>query len=463
MLNEFLDTIHKYKMLDADKQNIIIIGVSGGADSICLLDLFLKIKKKFDLKIIVAHLNHNLRGEESNRDENFVKDICACQNEEIIFEHRKICVKSFAQEKKINIEEAGRLCRYKFFWDLCKKYSANKIATAHNKNDNVETVLMNLIRGCGSDGFSGIKPIQNKIIRPLINISRDEIEIYCQKNNLDFVTDSSNLNCFYTRNKIRNKIMPVLREINPNFLDTIVRSIKIIDMENNYLEQEAKKIINGFDCSGKNFFLDLEKINGLPDVLQNKVVYVMIKKILGDGFCYKNINAVLGLIKKNNGKKVFIGKNFVAEKSFDKIIFYNLDESEKNKNAFEYKIKLDEIIFVSQIKKYILMSEKRFFDVKNIFSEKIVLFTKEFYCDNVEKLIIRNYRTRDRIFFEGFGHKELKKIFSEKKIVSRERHNIPVLAIDSDVVWIMNKDIDIISNGVGLYKKKYFIYILGDM
>ena len=109
------------------------------------------------------------------------------------------------------------------------------------------------------------------------------------------------------------------------------------------------------------------------------------------------------------------------------------------------------------------MSEKRFFDVKNIFSEKIVLFTKEFYCDNVEKLIIRNYRTRDRIFFEGFGHKELKKIFSEKKIVSRERHNIPVLAIDSDVVWIMNKDIDIISNGIGLYKKKYFIYILGDM
>ena len=209
--------------------------------------------------------------------------------------------------------------------------------------------------------------------------------------------------------------------------------------------------------------MDLKKINGLPNVLQNKVVYVMIKKILGDDFCYKNINAVLGLIKKNNGKKVFIGKNIIAEKSFDKIIFYNLVESEKNKTVFEYKIKLDEIIFVNQIKKYILVSEKKFFDVKNIFSEKIVLFTKEFYCDNVEKLIIRNYRTRDRIFFEGFGHKELKKIFSEKKIVSRERHNIPVLAIDSDVVWIMNKDIDIISNGIGLYKKKYFIYILGDM
>ena len=450
-------------MLDTDKKNIIVIGVSGGADSICLLDLFLKVKKKFDLKIIVAHLNHDLRGEESDRDENFVKDTCAYQNEKIIFEHKKICVKNFAQEKKINLEEAGRLCRYKFFGDLCKKYSANKIATAHNKNDNVETVLMKLIRGCGSNGFSGIKPVQNKIIRPLINISRDEIEIYCQKNNLDFVTDTSNLNCFYTRNKIRNKIMPVLKEINPNFLDTIVRSVKIIDMENNYLEQEAKKIIISFGCNKKNFFLDLKKINGLPDVLQNKIVYVMIKKILGDGFCYKNINAVLGLIKKNKGKKVYIGENFVAEKSFDKIIFYNLDESEKNKNTFEYQIKLNEIIFISQIEKYILVSKKNFFDVKNVFSEKIVLFTKEFYCDNVEKLIIRNYRTRDRIFFEGFGHKELKKIFSEKKIASRERHNIPVLAIDSDIVWIMDKDIDIISNGIGLLKKKYFIYILGDM
>lgn len=416
MLNKFLDAIYKYKMLDTDKKNIIVIGVSGGADSICLLDLFLRVKKKFDLKIIVAHLNHDLRGEESNRDENFVKDTCAYQNEEIIFEHKKICVKNFAQEKKINLEEAGRLCRYKFFGDLCKKYGANKIATAHNKNDNVETVLMKLIRGCGSNGFSGIKPVQNKIIRPLINISRDEIEIYCQKNNLDFVTDSSNSNCIYTRNKIRNKIMPVLKEINPNFLDTIVRSIKIIDMENNYLEQEAKKIINSFGCDKENFFLDLKKINGLPYILQNKIVYVMIKKILGDDLCYKNMNAVRGLIKKNNGKKVFIGKNFVAEKSFDRIIFYNLNEIEKNRNTFEYKIKLDEIIFISQIKKYILVSEKKFFDVKNIFSGKIVLFTKEFYCDNVEKLIIRNYRTRDRIFFEGFGHKELKKIFLRRKL-----------------------------------------------
>ena len=245
-------------MLDTDKKNIIVIGVSGGADSICLLDLFLKVKKKFDLEIIVAHLNHDLRGEESDRDENFVKDVCAYQNEKIIFEHKKICIKNFAQEKKINLEEAGRLCRYKFFGDLCKKYVANKIAIAHNKNDNVETVLMKLIRGCGSNGFSGIKPVQNKIIRPLINISRDEIEIYCQKNNLDFVTDSSNLNCFYTRNKIRNKIMPVLKEINPNFLDTIVRSIKIISMENNYLEQEAKKIINGFDCDKKKLFFGFE-------------------------------------------------------------------------------------------------------------------------------------------------------------------------------------------------------------
>ena len=465
MLNKFLDTINQYKMLDMKKKNLVVIGVSGGADSICLLDLFLKIKKKFDLKIIVAHLNHDLRGKESDRDENFVKNICAkqYQNKKIIFEYRKICVKNFAKEKKINLEEAGRLCRYNFFRDLCKQYDADKIATAHNKNDNVETVLMKLIRGCGSDGFSGIRPIQNKIIRPLINISRDEIEIYCKKNNLDFVTDSSNLDSFYTRNKIRNKIMPVLKEINPNFLDTIVRSIKIIDTENNYLRQKAEKIINGFVCDKKNFFLDLDKINCLPNILQNKIVYLMIKKILGDGFCYKNINSVLELIKKNNGKKVFIGKNIVAEKSFNKIIFYDLGKKIKNITAFEYKIKLNEIIFISQIKNYILISEKKFFDIKNIFSEKIVLFTKEFYCDNVEKLIIRNYRTGDRIFFDGFGHKELKKIFSEKKILSRERRNIPVLAIDNNVVWIMDKNIDIISNGVGLLKKKYFIYILGDI
>ena len=465
MVNKFLDTIYKYKMLDNKKKNVIILGVSGGADSICLLNLFLRAKKNFDLKIIVAHLNHSLRGFESDRDENFVTNLCTqvYQQEKIILEKKKIDVKKFAYEKKINLEEAGRVCRYKFFFDLIKKYNGHKIVTAHNKNDNVETILMKLIRGCGSDGFTGINPNQNKIIRPLIEISRCEIESYCQNNKLNFVMDSSNLNCDYTRNKIRNKIMPVLKEINSNFLNAITESSKIISQENNYLTEKAKCIVRNFVWDKKNLFLDINKIKNLPDTLKNKTIYMILKKISEISVCQKKINSVLGLISKERNKKIFLGKNIIAQKEFDKIVFYNLNKKRNNESVFEYKIKPEEIIFIKQMEKYILISNNNYLGTENIFASMIIFCKKSFYCDNMQKIVVRNYKTGDKIFFKGFGHKKLKKIFSEKKILNNERFCIPLLAINNQIIWIIDKKIDIISNDTGIQKKKYFIYILGDI
>ena len=465
MVNKFLETIYKHKMLDDKKKNVVVLGVSGGADSVCLLNLFLRAKKNFDLKIIVAHLNHNLRGVESDRDENFVTNICTHEykQEKIILEKKKIDVKKFAHEKKINLEEAGRVCRYEFFFDLIKKYNGDKIATAHNKNDNVETILMKLIRGCGSDGFAGINPNQDKIIRPLIEISRCEIENYCQNNKLDFVTDSSNLNCEYTRNKIRNKIMPILKEINPNFLNTITESSKIISQENNYLAEKAKYIIKSCGCNEESLFLDINKIKSLPDVLKNKVIYMVLKRISEISICQKKVNTVLSLITKNRGKQIFLGKNIIAKKEFDKIVFYNLNKKRNNESVFEYKIKPEEIIFIKQIEKYILVSKKNNLDTGNIFANMIILCKKSFYCDNLGRIVVRNYKTGDKIFFFCFLHKKLKKIFSEKKILNDERFRIPLLAINSQIIWIMDKRIDIISNNAGVQEKKYFIYILGDI
>ena len=322
---------------------------------------------------------------------------------------------------------------------------------------------MKLIRGCGSDGFAGINPNQDKIIRPLIEISRCEIENYCQNNKLDFVTDSSNLNCEYTRNKIRNKIMPILKEINPNFLNTITESSKIISQENNYLAEKAKYIIKSCGCNEESLFLDINKIKSLPDVLKNKVIYMVLKRISEISICQKKVNTVLSLITKNRGKQIFLGKNIIAKKEFDKIVFYNLNKKRNNESVFEYKIKPEEIIFIKQIEKYILVSKKNNLDTGNIFANMIILCKKSFYCDNLGRIVVRNYKTGDKIFFSGFGHKKLKKIFSEKKILNDERFRIPLLAINSQIIWIMDKRIDIISNNAGVQEKKYFIYILGDI
>ncbi len=405
----------------------IIVAVSGGIDSSVLLNLFLRIQNLFDLQLIVAHLNHGLRQNESDDDEKFVADLCA-QNK-IIFEAKKINVKDFARKNKFSIEEAGRICRYDFFSHLLTKYNADKIATAHNKNDNAETILMKLIRGCGS--FSGIMPVNKKIIRPLINIERAQIETYCYENNISYRIDSSNLNCEYTRNKIRNIILPQILSINPNFIDTISRSTKIISDENNFLNQLALKNINSNKIS-------VTKLKSLPQVLQKRIIRIIIR----DEISSKHINSIIELLDKPNGKKISLPNNITVEKNFDEIMFFY-----NHNYNFEYELKLNQITFIPQLNKFLLVSDKKNSNC-----------TKIFYCDNINKITVRNYRCGDKIFFKNFGHKKLKNIFNQNKIWPHIRQSIPLLTVNDIVIWIMNTDI-ITNYDTG---KIYFIHTWED-
>ena len=202
----------------------LLFGVSGGPDSICLVDILNCIKNEGNLnfEIIVAHINHLIR-EDADDDEEFVKKYCA--NKGIIFESKKLDILSIAKQNKTGTEETGREERYKFFDYVLKKYNANKISTAHTKCDNAETVLMNVIRGSGTKGLNGIRAKRNEIfIKPLIEISRDEIETYCKEKNLNPRYDKTNDENIYTRNKIRNILIPLIKEeFNPNIIDTLFR------------------------------------------------------------------------------------------------------------------------------------------------------------------------------------------------------------------------------------------------
>ncbi len=193
-----------------DRGDTVVVGVSGGADSVCLLHFLSTIRGEYDIVLKAVHINHGIRGEEAERDEIFVKSLCEKLCVELFTFHRD--VPSLAKEFGLGIEECGRRVRYEAFSSL----NADKIAVAHTSSDNFETVLFNLIRGTSLTGISGIKPKRDKIIRPLINITRSEVEDYCAENELDYIIDSTNLSTEYTRHKIRHNVIPILKSINPS-------------------------------------------------------------------------------------------------------------------------------------------------------------------------------------------------------------------------------------------------------
>ena len=226
MIEEVLKTIEQYNLIeDGDK---IVLAVSGGPDSIAMLDILRQLRDEIKFEIYVVHINHNIRGKDADEDEEYVKKYC--ENYNIKCFSKKIDVPTIAQNEKIGTEEAGRKVRYEYFDEILQKTNSNKIGIAHNKNDKVETIIMHLLRGSGVSGLRGIEPIrENKFIKPLIECDRQEIEKYCKENNLQPRIDKTNFENEYTRNKIRNIVIPYIKEqFNPNIIETITRLSEVI-------------------------------------------------------------------------------------------------------------------------------------------------------------------------------------------------------------------------------------------
>ena len=236
MLEEqILKTIKKYELIK--NGDTIVIGVSGGPDSMALLNSLINLNEKNGLhyKIVVSHINHGIR-EEADSETLFVQEFC--KEKQISCYVKKEKVEKLAKVQKIGTEEAGRKLRYDFFEEVATKENANKIATAHNANDNAETVLMNIIRGSGTSGLKGIEAERDgKFIRPLIECTRNEIEEYCKEQNLKPKYDKTNMKNIYTRNKIRNILIPLIqKEFNPNIVSSLNRMSQIAKEENEYLQ-----------------------------------------------------------------------------------------------------------------------------------------------------------------------------------------------------------------------------------
>lgn len=316
MLNKVLQTIKKYNLIQENDK--IVIGVSGGPDSMCLLDSLYCLKSVLNIEIVVAHINHMIR-KEADEETEYVQNYCKQKNIQCYI--KKVDVQNLAKQQKLGTEEMGRKIRYQFFDEVAKKICANKIATAHTANDNAETVLMNVLRGSGISGLKGIDIKRKKFqganednideiifIRPLRECTRAEIEDYCKQNNLNPKIDKSNFENIYNRNKVRNLLIPYLqKEFNPNILEGLNRLSEIASEEEEYFTQVIKQQYENLKIgeNEKEIILDLNKFNKLPKVIKSRLILYTINIVNGNlqGISKIHIEDIIMLCKNNIGNK----------------------------------------------------------------------------------------------------------------------------------------------------------------
>ncbi len=329
MLEKVLNTIKKYNLIENGDR--IVLGVSGGPDSICMLNILNDIRndKKLHMEfdIIVAHVNHLIR-DEAKDDEIFVKDFC--EKIGVQFYSKSIDIQKIANNNKIGTEEAGRNARYEFFDEVLKKTDSNKVAIAHNKNDKVETMIMNVLRGSGIAGLKGIEPIKNgKYIRPLIECERFEIEQYCKDKQIDARIDRTNFENIYTRNKVRNVVIPYIKEeFNPNIVQTMDRLSQLIKEEDEYLDKVVRDKYNELilEENLREFVMNLKEFNKQEKVIKSRILLYTISRLLGTtkGIEKIHIEDVIKLCENNIGNKYLTpNKNIKILVKNSKIYFIN--------------------------------------------------------------------------------------------------------------------------------------------
>lgn len=298
-----------------NKNDKVVVAVSGGPDSMCLLDTLFRIKDDIGFDIIVAHVNHGIRIE-SEEEKVYVENYCKERN--IPFYYLKVNIPKLAKEKKMSEETCGREVRYNFFEDVRNKENAQSIAVAHNLNDNIETILLNEIRGCGLKGLTGMDFRFDKIIRPLLTIEKKDILVYNNELELHPCFDKTNEEEIYLRNKIRLSLIPYLQELNPNFVTNISRMRKILKDDNDFIEEYTNDLFNKIiiEEDDSKIVFDFSLFMNEHDSIKNRVIRKIIEKKISNLDGIENIH-VLDIIKllKNNikGKKYIIGKKFTIE------------------------------------------------------------------------------------------------------------------------------------------------------
>jgi len=434
-----LSAILGYRMIN--RGDSIIVAVSGGADSVCLLKILYALKKYLNIRLTVAHFNHGLRPKEDEKETEFVAKLAKRLNLTLICDTSNTITKVPGS----SIEEKARKMRYQFFQKAINENHAQKLALGHTMNDQAETVLMHFLRGTGLTGLSGIPPIrQNCFIRPLIDITRDEIHTYLKQNDESFIIDSSNLETRYLRNKIRLELLPLLLDYQPKLVEHLGELAFLCRQETQFIDEEATKLLDmiTFDSSKHSLDLLLTTFNILSCSLQYRIIRQAIKKIKGNlrKIDRGHIKSIIDCANKDKPQiKVNLPENITVKKIYNRLRF-SLGDMIETRN-FSYSIKNMGRLQIQEINKTISFTEIS----KNDFMLSAHSPDEAFLdLDKLKwPLKARNFRTGDKFIPLGVnGFKKVKDIFIDNKIPSEERKQIPILVSRDDIVWVYGIRID---------------------
>lgn len=415
---DVLSVIKRCNMLENCDR--IVVGLSGGADSVCLLSVLNSLKAEYGFSLVAAHINHGIRGAEAQRDEESCKRLCESLNVPLEILHADI--PTLSKQQGIGEEECGRIVRYDFFRSLAGE--RGKIATAHNLNDNAETLLLNLVRGAGSKGACGIPPVRDNIIRPLIETDRKSIESYCEENNLSYVTDSTNLECEYSRNKIRIKVLPTLCEINQNAVGALS------GFASRMREQEAflESVVNEkYAQCVKNSVLYEAEFSALDIFLKKRIAGRFLSELSHGEVESKHIDDFLRFVGSG---KTLVTASATEIVSRDGKIFKKPEQAEQFSVDFSLADKKVNLPFCE-----ISVEE---YDTKDLQNLNKDILDNLIDCDKISNtLILRSRKDGDKFTFSKRRvTKTVKKLFNEDKIPPEVRNRIIILDSDGEVVWL---------------------------
>ncbi|RCX21027.1 tRNA(Ile)-lysidine synthase [Anaerobacterium chartisolvens] len=443
ILKMVADTVHRHDLIQNDES--IVVGVSGGPDSVCLLHVLFQLADELHIRSIYAvHINHMIRGREADEDEEYVAELCKSMG--VPLYSVSVDVKRISARKGISVEEAGREARYSEFKSFAERVGAEKIAVAHNRNDQAETVILNIIRGTGLEGLKGMEYKRDNIIRPLMDIGRVQIEEYCTANLLNPRTDSTNLKAIYTRNKIRKELIPSIDELfNTDITSGIVKMASLIKDDNNYIEQMALSLYN--QCVIKKDLhgveLKISKTMQQHTAVRRRIIRRAIADVKGDlkGIENVHVQQVDNLI--NNGKtgsRLHLPHKLRIERSYDSVrVFINCDDS-KIAEGFSYELVLPGKTSVDARHEYIDAFIFQREDAKKVNLDTDRRPAVQFFdWDRIDGGInIRNRRKGD-VFkpLKSNGTKKLKEYFIDNKIPRELRDEIPVIAKEREIVWVI--------------------------
>ena len=389
--------------------------LSGGADSVSLLLSLIELKDKLEFNLYACHFNHMIRGEEADRDEQFCKNLCKTNSVELFLGMDD--VPAYARLHKKTLEEAARECRYMFFERLCSKKQIDFCATAHNKNDDVETFLMNLIRGSGSNGGSSIAPYSENILRPMLSIARQEIEDYLKSVSQDFVYDSTNSSFEHTRNYVRSVVLPELLKINPNAVEAISRYI-----ESNREDREYFDIV-----VENNLTSDLRNLHAS---LRKRVIIRKFKDFCGKSLNFDQIQTIDRLLFSDERKVIAINSEVEAVIDSGCISFFEKkDDFEQIFQPIEIKLGSN-LVFDNAVEITLSKDPISLDNVYNLYKTDTIN-----YDNIIGGLFVRNRRIGDKITLNGVN-KSLKKLFIDKKIPKEYRNIIPIIYDEQGIIYV---------------------------